>query len=91
MQHDKQLIQRFLESPDSIRNLVITNNQVAIVKHVRDCGLPNICARELAELKNISVQNASIQLSKLWLRGWLTRHQLTDETGGIYYRYSAAI
>lgn len=88
--NDKALMRLFIECPETVRNLILTDSQIAFVEHIRDCGYPNVSAAELAERSGKSVQNISTQLSKLWRRGWLTRKQYTDETGGIYYRYSVA-
>lgn len=87
----KQLMKLFLECPDTIRNVVISDNQAATVRYIRDCGYPNVSAREIADEKDITIQSASVLLATLWRRGWLKRMQYADSTGGIYYRYSSIV
>lgn len=88
---DKAFMRRFIETPDSIRSMLISDYQIEMVRLVKDWDYPNITAREVASLVGKELPNVSQQLAKLARMGWLTRKQYTDETGGIYYRYSSAI
>lgn len=88
---DKAFMRRFIEAPDSIRAMLITDSQIEMVRLVMDWEYPNISAREVSAILCKELPNVSQQLAKLARQGWLTRKQYADETGGIYYRYSSAI
>ena len=76
----------FLESPDNFRRAIITDNQVSVLKLIKSRGM-SISSREFADIRGLSVQNASGQLAKLVDKGYLRTEQHVDPSGGIYYRY----
>jgi len=68
-----------------IKELLLTETMINLVKEIKAHGY--IKAAKVAEFKDISVQNASTQLNKLFLKGYLKREETTAETGGIEYIY----
>ena len=80
----KLLMKRFLMDPDAYRSVVITDNQINIIKWI---GQKWATSREYADYKKKSIQLASSQLHKLWLRGYLIRRETIDPSGGIAYEY----
>jgi len=82
-----KLIRRLVLSGNGseIRNLLLTEQQRKLVYHIRKCG--NVSTAEIAKKYNISSQNASSKLQKLYLKGYLKRDAITADTGGIEYIY----
>ncbi|MCP5019840.1 MAG: winged helix-turn-helix domain-containing protein [Ketobacter sp.] len=81
----------YIAMPDLFRKIVITDNQIAIVRRVQTHDYPTITSRELAQLEGISVQSATIRLRRLWEIGYLTREERIASTGGIIFHYGAAV
>ena len=71
-------------SPD-IKSLLLNTNQIELVNLVKN-NLIN-SSSELAKLKKISIQQASAQLNKLYLSGYLKRYIVSSSTGGNEYSY----
>ena len=88
---DKKLMRLFINCPDYVRRVVITDNQIRIIKAIRNSGENSITTKMLSVMWGISLQSASAQLTKLWQRGYLTRCEIIDQTGGIIYRYKSII
>lgn len=88
---DKKLMRLFLDCPDYLKRVIISEPQIEVVRFVKDCGFGSATARELADHLDISVQGASGRLNKLWSRGWLKREERAAETGGIEHRYSSVV
>ena len=68
-----------------IRELLLTKNQVSLVRTVRLLGA--ITASILSDMEEISIQNASAKLKKLYNSGYLSRSEETAESGGIEFIY----
>ena len=85
--NDTDLKREFIANPDKFKRLIITGQQVGLVKYIRSGAKP-MTAAQLAALRKISIHNASQQLETLWWRGYLIRTQEADETGEIYYTYA---
>lgn len=79
----KDLRQVILRQLPEVKNLLLSLRAVEIVNWLTEAR----SARELADKYNISVQNASQQLSDLYFKGYLMRTELSDPTGGTYYTY----
>ncbi len=86
---DKKLMKLFLECPNYVREVVITDHQIGLINEIQDWGEAD--ARELADHKNCSIQNASSQLKRLWEKKYLTREEVVSKSGGVEYRYRCAI
>jgi len=86
---EKKLKRLIVTNPSLVRDAMLTEDQA--VKMIMEYEYPTIGTKELAELRGISIQNASAQLSKLWRKGYLNRAERICESGGIIYRYSSAI
>ena len=67
------------KSPN-IRQLLLTPDQVALVKRV---DKENLTSSALAEMVNISVQNASAKLNRLHYAGYIRMRERSAESGGI--------
>jgi len=89
--NDKKLMKRFIDCPDCVRRVVITDNQVAIVRWIIAHEESDITARMLSDDKGITIQSASKKLSHLWKAGYLRRETGFDLSGGVMYRYRLAI
>lgn len=71
-------------SPD-IKSLLLNTSQIELVNLVKNNLINN--SSELAKLKKISIQQASAQLNKLYLSGYLNRYIIPSPTGGNEYKY----
>lgn len=85
---DKSLCGVFLNAPGQYKSVIITDNQIDILKQIQ----ANMCysTKRLASSRGLSVQSASAQLVKLWKTGYLKRRESNDATGGIIYLYQIA-
>ena len=72
---------------DLIRGLLLTANQIELVELVGRCDL--MTANRLADLEDVSIQNASSKLNRLYKAGYLERITTSAESGGIEYVYRA--
>jgi len=80
-----------LDHPDIAKSMLLTHNQIAIVRMVRNHTHPTMTPRELADTRDLSIQAASQQLVHLWKKGYLERSERVQESGGIIYHYKACI
>jgi DNA-binding MarR family transcriptional regulator len=88
---NKKLMKLFLENPSTVREAILSDNQVDILKFIRDEPTGYIYARDLADVDCCSIQLASTMLGRLYRKGYLKRTERVAETGGIEYKYSNAI
>ena len=81
-----------LSLPDIVRRLTLSDYQINLVRLVQKQGF-GLTTEALSYEYNITTQNASSQLRKLWERGYLNRVNVGDGTGGTVYKYtlSAAV
>lgn len=86
---DKKLMKRFLENPDDIRKVLLSNKQRDIVNEINVFG--KMSARQLANIDKCTIQNASVQLLNLFKKGYLNRREAWAESGGREYWYTSAI
>ncbi len=76
-------------SVESIRHLFLNRSQVGIVKMVGQANV--MTASELSEKLEVSIQNASSKLNRLFTSGYLERVQMAADSGGIEYVYRAQV
>lgn len=88
---DNPLRRAFIDNPERVRRLILTENQSDLVRSIRADGNMCVTSRRMADEQGKSVQSISAQLTKLWYRGYLERRESIDDTGGIIYLYRAAI
>lgn len=77
-----------VNDPSYIRNLVITANQSKILKSIKKQD--SVDSNWLSGT-GISLQSASAQLTKLFKKGYLSRKEVRDPTGGFKYVYKSMI
>ena len=87
---DKKLMKLFLECPNVVREVVLSDMQIALVKHIKGSDYGWIEAKQLAEMEGCSIQNASTRLAVLCRKKYLTRVGFAAKSGGTEYRYSCA-
>ena len=75
-----------LRDRSAAKALILTPSLIKTVRMIQDTP-KGITAREPSEMLGISVQGPSLRLNSLWKKGYLTREQENDTSGGIYYRY----
>lgn len=78
-----------LNIPDFVNSIRLSDKQINLVRSIQqeDYGMTT---HDIANELNITTQNASTQLSKLWRKGYLNRTKRSDVTGGDIYEYSIA-
>lgn len=76
----------YMQRPALMASLKITEREGAIIHFVRKER--KATAAQVADEFGISIQNASTSLKRLYEKGYLSRGELTHETGGIEYSYS---
>lgn len=77
-----------IERLDDIKKLLLSPRAVDIVRLAKSS---EITSSDLANKYSISVANASAQLNKLYLKGYLSRVESIETTGGIMFTYKACI
>lgn len=83
---DKKFRRLMLDCPDVVRASVLSGKQLEIAQLVHRLPAP-IYSRDIADKMNISVQNASTQLSRLVKAGYLNRIEVTAISGGKEFEY----
>lgn len=74
-----------VENRSLIKRLLLTDRQVKLLDLVKERRC--VSAPEIAKLLDISLQNASRQLTVLWEKTYLQREDVGDPTGGSMYQY----
>jgi len=69
-----------------LRELSISKRQFELVSYLERT---QATSRDVADMYNICVQNASQQLKNLFSKGYLTRVEIEDKTGGYLFEYTA--
>lgn len=83
---DKKFRRLMLDLPEVVRASILGDREIEIAKLVHRLPTP-IYSRDIADILNISVQNASTQLNRLVTAGYASRHKVTAQSGGIEYQY----
>ena len=79
-------VRRFmLNNIHEVKRILPTEQQIKIIKLTSE----TLTAPELAKKIGITIPHASMQLAKLWRRGWLERSDIGNETGGTMYIYTS--
>jgi len=87
MATDYEIRRVILSNQARVRNLMISKNSISLYKFCREMG--GAMTYQIADEFNISIQSASTRLKKLLDLGYLSRNELTAESGGIEYMYYA--
>lgn len=77
--------QFFVTHPTQARDMLLSERQAHVVQAAR---LRPATSASVAKRYDCSVQAASSLLEKCRAKGYLTRTQKIDPTGGIYFEYS---
>ena len=70
-----------------IRSLLLNEDQIELVKKIGKASF--ITAAEISKDLNVSIQNASSKLNRLYRAGYLERLATSAKSGGIEYVYKA--
>jgi len=82
-----KLRKTFLNNPQKVRGILLTDYQMSILDLISN-NEGDSDSKWLMSVLSISITNATTQLRKLWEKGYLTRVETKDPTGGILYKYS---
>ena len=85
------LMKTFLNCPEVIRNVIITDHQIGILEVMQRSYCNNMTAGDFKYYYNVSIQSASTQLMNLWKAGYLERREVVAKSGGMEYRYRSVI
>lgn len=77
------------ENRAEIKELMLTHRQVDIINFTRKRGVTT--SSEISEFYGISIQNASVQLKKLFEKGYLRCAETTAKSGGIINVYRSVL
>jgi len=83
---DSELRSLIVKNRTRIKDLMLSESQMQIVKSA-DKGVKTSW---LAEALNITAQNASGRLNKLFWMGYLVRTSTTAKSGGVEYLYTTS-
>lgn len=83
---NNKLLKIAFENYDTLKKISISKRQHDLITYLKD---RKVTSADIAKKHNISVQNASQQLTNLHNKGYLTREEFVAETGGYIYEYTA--
>lgn len=73
---------------EKLRELSISKRQFKLISYLNK---KTATSRGIAEHYGICVQNASQQLKNLFTKGYLTRVEIEDKTGGYLFEYTSNV
>jgi len=79
-----------LESPDTIRMLMLTAQQLSVFRFVREQRLP-VRSSKIANKFGLSPSHACMVMDALHQRGYVDRLSRPQESGGYEYEYLSQI
>ena len=85
MNSDLEVMKIAFNNYEKLRELSISKRQFKLIHHLN--GL-SATSRDVANHYDICVQNASQQLKNLFTKGYLTRVEIDDKTGGYLFEYT---
>jgi predicted transcriptional regulator len=83
-----QLRRAIIDHPNMMKELMLTDWQRRAIQYVNDHQ--GCCSHDVAKAWDISVPSMSACLRKCFEKGYLTREQMADPTGGYLFVYRAA-
>ena len=86
MNKDIELMKVSFNNYAKLRALSISKRQFEIISTLNG---KFATSRDISEYYDICVQNASQQLKNLFSKGYLTRTEIEDKTGGYLFEYTA--
>lgn len=88
---DKTLMRLMIDTPNFIREKLLTDKEIKLFKIVEGRGIIGISSMSLSCMRNIPTRTASTQLKDLYDKKYLTRKEVDSDSGGIVYVYRTAI
>lgn len=85
MRDEKKIRRLYLQNRKAIEDMALSQRQHQLLASIRCEGA--MTARQVAKLEKVSIQNASCKLTALYRKGWLTRDDVGDPTGGKMFVY----
>jgi len=86
MNTDIEVMKIAFNNCEKLRELSISKRQFELISYLNG---KSATSRTIADLYDICVQNASQQLKNLFSKGYLTRIEMEDKTGGYLFEYTA--
>lgn len=77
-----------IEDRESVAGMMLTRRQVMVYK-LAAAYRGGLTSANLSHQLSMSIPSASAALKALWVKGYLTRDEKTDPTGGFFYKYKA--
>ena len=74
-----------VEHAEQMRKLSLTDSEVALIRTIESQA--TVTGSQIANWKSITAANASAKLKRLYDKGYLSRDQKTDPSGGLFYEY----
>jgi predicted DNA-binding transcriptional regulator len=71
-----------------VKELSLSKRQVELIGYLK---FSKATSRDIADKYDICVQNSSQQLNNLFRKGYLTRVEIEDKTGGYLFEYTANV
>ena len=78
-----------VQCPTAIRNVLLTEHQVALYDKIKDHGNAGMTTHELVGIQGISPENASAKLRRMFRLGYLNRTEALQPSGGTEFIYTA--
>ena len=88
---DKTLMTLMVECPGFIREKLLTDGQIELIKDAKRLDEEGLTSRWVSNVYDISIQSASSKLKKLHKKGYLKRTNEGADSGGDEYVYRVAI
>lgn len=86
MNSDIEIMRIAFNNYVKLRELSISKRQFELISHLKRT---QATSRDIADMYGICTQNASQQLKNLFSKGYLTRVEIEDKTGGYLFEYTA--
>ena len=82
---DDKLRQLIFNDLERVKELLLTKNDIEIINYIKDKR--GVTAVDIAKRQDISMQNASTKLKRLFDQGYLIRREMSSSSGGIEFVY----
>ena len=70
---------------DRVKELLLTKSDIELIEYIK--GKRGVTAADISEYKNVTIQNSSAKLKRLFDQGYLIRRESKAISGGIEYVY----
>jgi len=86
MSSDIEVMKIAFNNYKKLKELSISKRQFELINQLKRT---QATSRDIADMYDICVQNASQQLKNLFTKGYLERIEIEDKTGGYLFEYTA--